>query len=1776
MLLDTVSKGQVCTFEGDVVIEDLDTTSISIFVSGAGNDDLSSNNCLEAVTLHFKHEFVGDLVMELVSPSGQVVTLVGPSDIITANTGLVFGWNIQFFASYLQAAPDAGYDSTWNNLQTWLGLTTYSGKYYPHMGQLEDFNMGPVNGVWTLNIMDEVQFGDGNIYCFGLSFCEEDDITTTTCELVQHTFENVSLEACQGDSELDISIDPEFDQNYNEDNYEYGYLLFKEDQFQGFLSDQNLTSYESGSYTLCGILYSSAEEFLLDDLPINGTRSDIETYIMETDFCANLSQDCINVTIHPNPVMVTEVTTICFGDVVVINGVEYTETGEYEIVTSQLPCDSISTLDLTVLNLELVTIAENQSLSCANPTTFLDGSMSNIPSNANVLWQTENGNIISKVDSTIIEIDRPGTYTFEVEVNGCLYEEEITIEEEEDFVTIEANINVLTCVLDTTFIDITISDAVDTLFWTSENEFSVFNDDIRVGSAGIYTVTFITNLGCEVTRDFEVIDERVFSEVSIIGDVLTCTQGEVTLFTTPGDTLGSTFRWFNEGGDLTSDTFLLVDQPGLYSLELVTELGCSSTFEYEVLSEIEIITAELVSDTIDCNNSAVTIAYISEFEDLNVIWELPDEELVIDSAFNSSQIGTYNLSLSDDKGCILDTSLIVVRDVEIPEVSILNASFFCGDDSIQLSAQVNFDDLSYKWTRPDGSMDFSESPFIFSPGLYVLEACRPNGCCVSDSIIVGVDNDLPNISFDFDELNCNNDTVYIIPSDTTSYAMEWKLNDVDFNTEIDIIEVIEPGLYEVVVTDETNGCRSTYSFDITSNFTDTIGTLMAEPLDCANLQTLIQFASEVPVESFNWSGPSVVDNSLFALVDFEGEYFFDFILENGCSGRDSIIILQEGDPPLLQSMDQVITCNEDEVTLSVEYSSVDVSVVWTGPNNFEQIGTSVQASIPGIYTAIGIGGGSCKDTVEVKLVADTIPPVISLSVDGQLTCADSVVMVTAVVDASTESYELLGVDVTDPQDLIFEVMTPGPYVLVATGFNGCTAGTSVTVQQSTEFPDYTIDLDSITCAENLVNVGFNSSDPDLSVLWDGPIPIADDSYTFSTDLAGSYSFIISNSNGCTIEDSFMVVMDTIPPSSGILLSSQIDCVTDMVTLSVENFNPQLIVNWEGPGVTDPSVAEFTTGEVGLYTLTIEASNGCTSVAEQLVVYDTLSPEIMIVGDPITCSAGKTFLRVNSDVTLELYEWTGPLEFESTAAEPLIFAEGIYSVTVTSENGCISTDTILVEDERVFPEIEIGDFYLPCDDSGKKVFTSMLSAGSIVRWFGPNDFFAESDTALVFEEGEYIGIAINEEGCTKSDTFQVIDEPIYPEFSGTAEILLCLGPVPLMAIDVDDDRSLLWRGPNQYTSNDNPALTEEPGIYQLIVTGANGCIDSMEIEVIDGRIYPEVIANIDGPFQCENTKVFLSGVGSSEGAIYTTQWTTEDGNILQGANTLKPIINKVGTYVLEITDTQIGCVSYDTLLVQEEEQSFQGVELEIIEPTCLDFGNAEINLIQTIGGFAPYMVSVDGFDYGERTNIQYLSSGEHLLSLIDSLGCQYDTLVMIPDDNVLIVELPSDTTMCLGDTYDIQPFINIGADSIASILWSSNVPCDTCRDVQITLSEDITVSLQVIDINGCIVEDEMKIKVDRPNNLPFPQIFSPNGDDVNDIFYLPMTKGIAAINYMKIYDNWGGLLYNKTNLTPGESTDGWNGTVNGSNAEIGVYIVEALVVLEDGTAVTYVGDLTLIR
>ena len=64
-------------------------------------------------------------------------------------------------------------------------------------------------------------------------------------------------------------------------------------------------------------------------------------------------------------------------------------------------------------------------------------------------------------------------------------------------------------------------------------------------------------------------------------------------------------------------------------------------------------------------------------------------------------------------------------------------------------------------------------------------------------------------------------------------------------------------------------------------------------------------------------------------------------------------------------------------------------------------------------------------------------------------------------------------------------------------------------------------------------------------------------------------------------------------------------------------------------------------------------------------------------------------------------------------------------------------------------------------------------------------------------------------------------------------------------------------------------------------------------------------------------------------------------------------------------------------------------------------------------------------------------------------------------------------------------------------------------------------------NGC------PISADAPTQIVIPNIFTPNGDNINDTFLI---KGSNLKNFScKIYDRWGGLIYQWTNIN-----SGWNG------------------------------------
>lgn len=1764
-----------CDFTAEIPIEDESTVTIDFLVSGADSNELGVNNCLKIVTTHFDHQFISDLIIELEAPSGEIVQLVG-AEMEGSNTDLVQSWDVQFYnRDELTADPDLAYDQIWNSTPAggWISFTTYIGSYYPHLSGLENFT-GSVNGVWKLHITDHSPFGEGTFSCFGMEFCNDAGIDIESCSPITHTLVEEDVTYCEGSSELNLNIEPSLEDTYDSTAYTYQYLIFNEGGFQSLSLETDFSEVSAGNYTLCGLQFFIDDESDLSSIVIGSDLTTVGDFINDNAICATVSTECINIEILSVPDIITETAKICQGESYMIGSIGYTETGVYEIVTPQSPCDSVSILNLEVIDFDFIITSDNTTLSCVDSTIILDASQTDLTGISSFKWKTVDGKILTDTLNTIVEVGRGGTYTFEVISGGCTFSDDIEVNEEDDFVEVDILYEGISCLADSSLIDLTVSDEIVDISWNSSNDFRIIGDDILVGSGGIYNLDFITEFGCLITREIVVEDLREYPQFDLEGDTLTCANPTTVLSTTSKDTLNSLFFWIQDDEVLGMDTFLLVNQPGEYDLRVRTAGGCVDTFSIEIFSEIDTIDVQLYGGEIACQQPEVTIAYSSSYGGLDPLWILPGGVPVVDSTFVAMVPGTYSLHLEDDKSCSVDTFIIVTQDLLTPDIEVVESSFLCGQDSLQIMSTINVPNVTYEWTNENGYSDTSAMPWIFAPGDYIVEVVLGNGCFDIDTFTVGVDVDLPIVSFEFSNLDCNVDTTYIIPSDTSSYDMIWSLDGSVLVVDSNIIRVIDTGFYEVEVINPANGCSSNYSFDIKEDKESNIESLDVNVLNCENEVVQINMEARRLFESYEWTGPGLLDTSEEPMVNKPGFYYLDYQYTNGCAGRDSIEVFDEGEYPNLMGRDTIYNCFSPTLTLNVTYESNTVNILWDGPD-FTASGDTVTVPRPGLYNIYGVAPGQCRDTIQINVVADTISPIISLANDGIITCADTIVDLTLAVDANTTSYTFSGPGIISENMLTIEVDQPGVYTAIGMADNGCMKTVTNEVLISNDFPDYEIDLDSLDCVTSEVTVGFTSSDPLLEVNWEGETVIPADTYNFTTDETGMYSFTLTNSDGCRSIDSFFVFRDTFPPLGSILLSNQITCVDDEVTLSIKDKQPSWSFDWMGNGVINPADSTITTDEVGVYTVEITADNGCISRDTMVVLYDTTAAVIDISGDPISCTAGKVFLVVNSDIPLISYEWTGP-NFTSTDVEPLVFESGFYQVTVTSENGCVTSGEIEIVDERIYPTIDVDDYYLPCDGAPAVVSVSSISEGASSNWFGPNGYFVDGDTALIFDAGQYVGLAVTEEGCSTTDTFLVINEAVLPIFSADADTLLCFGAIEISAIDVDDDRSVLWTGPNQFTANTPMAMTEEPGSYILTVTGENGCVDSTTVIVSDGRIYPDASARNEDLFQCENTEINLTGSGSSEGFQFKYLWTTEDGNILGGSNTLSPRIDREGTYVLKVTDNKIGCISYDTLVLTLQEQELVGLDLLITPPTCLGFENGIIEIENVIGGYGPFNVILDGNDYGERLDIPYLNIGDHDLTIIDSLGCVLDSLVVIDTSTLLSVILPMDTTLILGQSLDVLADINLSMDSISQIVWSSNVDCDGCISFAIFPEGNMTISVEVTDLNGCVEETEFRITLNRPDKLPFPQIFSPNGDGRNDMFYLPLVTGIQSIEYIRIYDNWGGLMHESINPIPGDDSFGWDGTVNGQNAAMAVYVVDAIVTLTDGQQVRYLGDITLIR
>ena len=123
----------------------------------------------------------------------------------------------------------------------------------------------------------------------------------------------------------------------------------------------------------------------------------------------------------------------------------------------------------------------------------------------------------------------------------------------------------------------------------------------------------------------------------------------------------------------------------------------------------------------------------------------------------------------------------------------------------------------------------------------------------------------------------------------------------------------------------------------------------------------------------------------------------------------------------------------------------------------------------------------------------------------------------------------------------------------------------------------------------------------------------------------------------------------------------------------------------------------------------------------------------------------------------------------------------------------------------------------------------------------------------------------------------------------------------------------------------------------------------------------------------------------------------------------------------------------------------------------------------------------------------------------------------------------------------------------------------------------TYRFMVTSKTGCVVEDLVTVFVVEEGQFYIANIFSPNGDGINDEVFFNATKGTTKVLQWIIFDRWGNAVFGKTDFEPNDPAIFWDGTAQGSGKlNPGVFPYVAEIELINGSRRIHHGTITLIR
>lgn len=412
-----------------------------------------------------------------------------------------------------------------------------------------------------------------------------------------------------------------------------------------------------------------------------------------------------------------------------------------------------------------------------------------------------------------------------------------------------------------------------------------------------------------------------------------------------------------------------------------------------------------------------------------------------------------------------------------------------------------------------------------------------------------------------------------------------------------------------------------------------------------------------------------------------------------------------------------------------------------------------------------------------------------------LSCDASEITLTA---SGGESYQWNTIPVSNTQQITVSPDVPTTYSVTVTDHHGCTSTDEVSVTIGT-YPVINLGLDTILCPGNTLVL--DASHPlATGYLWNDASTVPQR----TIDASGTYSVTVFSECG-NVTDSISILI--LPPTDFTIGGDTATCEGTVVNLTANTgFDSYL---WSTNEITNTIQAN----QSGIYSVTATDTNACTySATHFLNVYPN---PIITLNDTLICN--QTEHTLFGPAGMNNYVWSNNTFTQNTT----IHQSGQYSLTVTDENGCQTTQSATINFGST-TVINLGNDTVFCESD----FTLTLNPGNTFSTYvwstGQN-----TPSIQVNQAGIYSVTVSDDTGCTANSSITVSVTPLLPIDLGEDLSICNTESLILDAGQNIGNYPYTWSNGAQTSS----ISVNQAGIY-WVKYGDDNCMESDTIEIID--------------------------------------------------------------------------------------------------------------------------------------------------------------------------------------------------------------------------------------------------------------------------------------------------------------------------------------------------------